>query len=415
MHLSYAALLAKPATSSSVRRSRDGAFFAYHGLWAPGVRLFRNLQFGIKALLISAAFVLPTIGLLIWLIANEAAAEMNARKNAVRQHVEIAHGILAWAHGLQAEGMSREEAQARAKQAISKLRYEGNEYFWITDMQARIVMHPVKVDLDGKDGSGIKDPTGFALFKGFVDRVRSDGQGFVSYQWPRPGQEEPVDKISYVKGFEPWGWIVGTGLYVDDLRQERAVAIRKAVLVMASVLAVAGYMFISFYKVVTGGLNETRRHLRAMASGDLTTSPKPWGRDEAADLMGDLAKMQDALRRMVMRVRRSSKQITQFSDEIASGSMNLAARTEQTAANLEESAASTEEISATASSSAEHTAGAAHLARQNAQTAADGGLVMQEVVTTMEGIREASAQIAEIIGAIDSIAFQTNMMGLNRY
>lgn len=75
-------------------RPHEG-FFAHHGFWAPGVRLFRSLQFGIKALLISATFVLPVMGLLVWLITNGAAAQMTERKNAVRQHVEIAHGLVA--------------------------------------------------------------------------------------------------------------------------------------------------------------------------------------------------------------------------------------------------------------------------------------------------------------------------------
>lgn len=393
-------------------RPHEG-FFAHHGFWAPGVRLFRSLQFGIKALLISATFVLPVMGLLVWLITNGAAAQMTERKNAVRQHVEIAHGLVAWAQGLEAKGIPREEAQARAKEAVSKLRYESKEYFWINDMQANIVMHPIKPELNGKDGSGIKDPNGFAVFRGFVDEVRRNGQGFVAYQWPKPGQDKPVDKVSFVKGFEPWGWVIGSGLYVDDLRQAELAAVRDAVAVLVGVLCVAGYLFLSFYKVMTGGLNETRRHLRSMTAGDLTTSPSPWGCDEAADLMRELADMQDSLRRMVLRVRRSSDQIVNSSDEIASGSMDLSARTEQAAANLEQSAASMEQISATVTSSAEHTAEAAQLARQNAETAADGGRVMQEVVVTMEAIRNSSTRIEEIIGTIDGISFQTNILALN--
>jgi len=392
--------------------ARDG-FFAHHGLWAPGVRLFRNLQFGAKALLISATFVLPVVALLGWLILSQADAQLRERQDALRQHVEIAHGVLAWAHGMEAGGLSREDAQARARGMVARLRYEGREYFWINDMHSRIVMHPVKPELDGQDGSGILDPNGVALFKTFADEVRRHGQGFVAYQWPKPGQQQPVDKISYVKGFEPWGWVIGSGLYVDDLRDARLAAMRDAGIVMAAVLAVAGYLFLSFYKVIDGGLNETRRHLRAMTGGDLTTSPVPWGRDEAAELMRELAAMQESLRRMVRRVRGASDEIRQSSDEIATGAMDLSARTEQTAANIEESAASMEQISVTVATSAEHTAEASRMARLNAQTAAEGGRVMHEVVQTMDGIRQASSRIAEIITTIDGISFQTNILALN--
>ena len=411
--MSYVPAAPSRPAAPSPRLSRDAGFFAHHGFWAPGIRLFRNLQFGVKALLISATFVLPVVALLTWLIHDEAAAQLAERQNAVRQHVEIAHGLLTWAQGLEATGMPREEAQARARDAVARLRYEGKEYFWINDMQARIVMHPIKPELDGKDGSQIKDPNGFPLFQGFVDEVRRHGQGFVAYQWPKPGQERPVDKISYVKGFEPWGWVIGSGLYVDDLREAEMTDIRRAATVLVAVLCVAGYLFLSFYKVMDGGLAETRRHLRAMTAGDLTTTPSPWGRDEAADLMRELAAMQGSLRRMVHRVRRSSDQIMHSSDEIASGAMDLSSRTEQAAANLEESAASMEEIAATVKNSAEHTAEASRVAQQNARTAAEGGRVMQEVVQTMDGIRDSSTRIAEIIGTIDGISFQTNILALN--
>ncbi len=399
--------------ANRARSSANHGFFAYHGIWAPGVRLFRQLRFGSKALLISLTFMLPMLGLLSWLVVTGDGELMQARRTSTRQHVEIAHGVLQWAHGLEAAGLPREQAQAQARQAISALRYEGQEYFWINDMQPRVVMHPIKPALDGKDVGDLKDPNGLHLFKAFVDEVRKNGKGFVAYQWPKPGSETPVEKISYVMGFEPWGWVIGSGIYIDDLKAMERAHITKVAGVVAVTLLLAGYLFLCFYRVMEGGINETRRHLRAMTDGDLTTSPSPWGRDEAAQLMRNLAEMQESLRQMVLRVRHSSDQIVHSSDEIASGALDLSARTEQAAANLEQSASSMEEISATVRTSADHTAEASTLARQNAETASDGGRVMQEVVQTMEGIRTSSARISDIIGTIDGIAFQTNILALN--
>ncbi|MFN3303689.1 MAG: methyl-accepting chemotaxis protein [Roseateles sp.] len=388
-------------------------FFDHHGLWAPGVRLFRSLSFASKALLLSTSMLLPLVLLSVWLLQSHTNQLMEARKTATRQHVEVAHGVLAWAQRQEAEGLPREQAQALARKAIAQLRYDRDEYFFISDLQARVVMHPVKPALDGQDGSDIKDANGVTMFKAFADTVRQSGGGFVHYQWPRPGQDQAQDKISYVMGFQPWGWIIGSGTYVDDLRNARSKDTQRLGVVLLAVLLVAGYLFLCFYKVMTGGLNETRRHLHAITDGDLTSSPSPWGRDEAAELMHDLARMQDSLRQMVLRVRHTSDEIVHSSDEIARGAMDLSARSEQAAANLEESAASMEEISSTVTSSAEHTAEASQLARQNAQTAADGGRVMQEVAQTMAGIRASSARIADIIGTIDGIAFQTNILALN--
>ncbi len=406
--------LADTAFASRPAASSDAGFFAHHGLWAPGVRLFRALRFSAKAMIISLAFVAPLLGLIGWQLATQAEQAMQSRQNSTRQHVEIAHGIVVWAHAQEAAGkLDREQAQRLAREAIAALRYEGSEYFWINDMQPRVVMHPIKPELNGQDVSGTKDPNGLPLFKAFVAKVRESGKGFVAYQWPKPGSDKPVDKISYVQGFEPWGWVIGSGIYVGDLRDavQRQIAVDAAI-VLASLL-LASYLFLSFYRVMDGGLKETRRHLRAMTSGDLTTSPSPWGNDEAAQLMLELRNMQDSLRSMVLRVRRSSEEIVHSSGEIASGSMDLSARTEQAAANLEESAASMEEISSTVKHSAEHSAEASRVAEHNAQTAGDGGRVMAEVVQTMGSIRESSNRIAEIIGTIDGIAFQTNILALN--
>ena len=405
----------QPVPAARVSHESFGGFFAHHGIWAPGVRLFRNLGFAAKALTISLAFLLPLLAVLAWQLKTEADIAMQDRMEATRAHVDIAHGVLAWAHAQEQAGtLGRAQAQALARQTIATLRYgDGKEYFWINDMHPRVVMHPVKPELDGQDVGGMKDPNGLPLFRAFVQTVRQQGRGFVAYQWPRPGSEKPVDKVSYVRGFEPWGWIIGSGIYVDDVQARfRARAIVDMV-VVAGAMLLAGYLFLSFYRVMDGGLKETRRHLRAMTDGDLTTTPSPWGRDEAAQLMLELRRMQESLRAMVQRVRGASDQIVHSSGEIAHGAMDLSARTESAASSLEQSAASMEQIGATVKSTAAHTDEAARTAERNAETAGEGGKAMQEVARTMEQIRSSSSRIAEIIGTIDGIAFQTNILALN--
>ena len=123
------------------------------------------------------------------------------------------------------------------------------------------------VELNGQELGATKDPNGLALFQAFVDTVRAQGKGFVAYQWPRLGSDKPVDKLSYVQGFEPWGWIIGSGVYVDDVTQATVHRVWvSGGIVLASLLG-AAYLFLSFYRVMDGGLKETRRHLRAMTDG----------------------------------------------------------------------------------------------------------------------------------------------------
>lgn len=110
------------------------------------------------------------------------------------------------------------EYQNRAKEIISNLRYDnGKGYFWINDMHPKMIMHPIKPSLNGQDLSNSKDPTGKLLFMEMVKVASEKGKGVVHYMWPKPGFEKPQQKISYVEAFKEWGWIVGTGVYADDI------------------------------------------------------------------------------------------------------------------------------------------------------------------------------------------------------
>ena len=178
-------------------------------------------------------------------------------------------------------------------------------------------------------------------------------------------------------------------------------------------LALAAYLFISFQKVLEGGLREVAHHIDAMRDGDLTTRPRAWGSDEVAHLMHTLEQMQTSLRRIVMQVRSASDNIVVASSEIAAGAHDLSARTEQSAANLQQSASAMEQISGTVKQTASSAQDASRLATENAQVAKRGGRIIGTMVATMEGIHASSSKIGDIIGTIDGIAFQTNILALN--
>ena len=115
------------------------------------------------------------------------------------------------------------QAQKMAIKQIRSLRYgpEGKDYFWINDMHPSMIMHPYRPDLEGTDLTSFKDFNGNYLFVAMVSKVRQAGSGYVNYYWQwkdAPGKTYP--KISYVKGFKPWGWILGTGIYTEDVNQE---------------------------------------------------------------------------------------------------------------------------------------------------------------------------------------------------
>ncbi|WP_431100388.1 methyl-accepting chemotaxis protein [Roseateles noduli] len=164
---------------------------------------------------------------------------------------------------------------------------------------------------------------------------------------------------------------------------------------------------------ITAPMQEAVHFAEAVAQGDLRNRDATPGRDEAARLIAALGAMAGSLRDIVSRVRHSSESIATGSSEIASGSLDLSQRTEEQAANLQQTAASMEQLSSTVQNNASTAGQADALATRAAAAASQGGGVVQQVVRTMQDISTSSGQIADIIGVIDSIAFQTNILALN--
>jgi len=178
-------------------------------------------------------------------------------------------------------------------------------------------------------------------------------------------------------------------------------------------LMIAGYFFYCFYLVTRGGMREVTRHIDALASGDLATSPRPWGSDEEAELMRSISRMQASLRQLVGQVRDCADGIVTASSEVSAGAKDLSERTEKSASRLQHTASAMEEISATVKQTATRSDTSATLGQENARVAGEGGEVIARVVTTMQGIQSSSRKIGEIISVIDGIAFQTNILALN--
>ncbi|MFZ3127379.1 MAG: cache domain-containing protein, partial [Rhodoferax sp.] len=364
--------------------------------------------------------LLSLVGILglIWISGYMAWEESNLaredRENTVRQTVESASGILQWAYQLETSGkMPREQAQALAKQAIAQMRYNKEEYFFVSDMQANVVMHPIKPELDGKNASSMRDANGVAIFETFAAKVRKDKAGFVQYLWPKPGQDAAVEKLSYVQGFEPWGWIVGSGLYTDDLHRALVSLVVRLSLVVLSGIVLFGWLAYVISHSIGQGLRAAVKVADSVSRGDLTGEIRPQGKDEIASLLRSMVAMQTSLSRVVSTVRQGSEGVATASAEIAQGNNDLSARTEQQASALEQTAASMEELGSTVKQNADSARQANQLAMNASTVAVKGGEVVGQVVDTMKGINESSRKISDIISVIDGIAFQTNILALN--
>src|SRR5688572_1871591 len=206
----------------------------------------------------------------------------DARQRELRSLVESAIAISAKLDEKVKQGvMTVDQAQGQARAQISLMRYRGNEYFFITDMTPKMVMHPIKPELDGKDVSGNKDPNGKLLFQEFVRVVRESGSGVVDYLWPRPGSDQPVSKVSYVQGYAPWGWVVGTGVYTDDLNQIFWDAVTEMLIKVGLAVALILAATVMLIRSITNPLNALSGVMSAMADNETNvTVPGTDRRDE---------------------------------------------------------------------------------------------------------------------------------------
>jgi signal transduction histidine kinase len=175
---------------------------------------------------------------------------MALKRETIRELTESAwSALLAFERDAESGIMTQGEARRRAVDHLRQLRYgpESKDYYWINDMHPRLIMHPYRPDLEGEDITNYTDPDGKRLFVEFVEVVKDRGSGYVDYEWQwKDDPNRTVPKISYVKGFEPWGWIIGTGIYIEDVRAEIAALTRNIVFIILGIMillsALSGYI-----------------------------------------------------------------------------------------------------------------------------------------------------------------------------
>ncbi len=344
--------------------------------------------------------------------------------------VESAHSLLNYYYEKQrANTLSRAEAQAQAKSAIAALRYGNNNYFWINDEQPNMVMHPFKPELNGQSVAQVKDPNGVLLFVEIAKVVAKNGQGFVPYQWPKPGASQPVDKISYVKGFAPWGWIVGSGIYIDTL--DIAFAKQRNVLLTYTLIITVFAAFLS-YLIGRSIFEPTRRATLLMkdvaqGEGDLTRKLNAEGNDEISRLSGFFNEFTNKLRDSLSDVANNSKQVLAHAEQVAANStasqqliQSQNDNTTQVASAMAQMTSQIKEVS-THADAAEQAAGDAQ------QNTVSGKQVVSQTISEIEqlsqnidkvsdvitNLAKESENIGAVLDVIRGIAEQTNLLALN--
>ncbi|MDD2850706.1 MAG: response regulator [Desulfuromonadaceae bacterium] len=194
---------------------------------------------------------------------------LNERKQAAKHLVDVAVSILERHDKQVRQGLKPIfEAQREALQDMKMLRYGENDYFWVHNLDLRMVMHPTRPELDNQNLKNYQDPTGKRIFAEMNKVVLMEGGGFVSYQWPRPNNTIPISKLSYVQLFNPWGWVVGTGIYIEDV-QASSTTMRRNVAGSALLLSVLILAY-SIYaaKRINRPLKEAMQFASRLANSD---------------------------------------------------------------------------------------------------------------------------------------------------
>ncbi|MCU7814195.1 MAG: methyl-accepting chemotaxis protein [Candidatus Thiodiazotropha sp. (ex Rostrolucina anterorostrata)] len=377
--------------------------------------------------------VLASIGIMAVTIASlfQTHTGLMAEKSVQTRHlVETAHSILSNFHALSEQGkMDVSTAKKSALQSISTLRYDESNYFWINDMHPKMVMHPIKPKLNGKDLSKFEDPSGKKLFVAFVDKVKAEGAGNVPYLWPKPGAEEPVPKISYVKGFKPWGWIIGSGIYVDDV--DTIFWQNAAKLGMVVILILIPFLIISplIGRSVCSPLQATINAMDniAQGEGDLTQRMNTTGNDE-------IARLAEVFNLFIVKIQQTMAQVEDAGDQLSQSSNELVEITTEDNRNIEQQYKKTQQVatavtamSTTVREIAQSADGAAAAAQDAGAEAESGMRIMRQttdVINTLAGevenagnvineLEQESKNIGSVLDVIRGIAEQTNLLALN--
>ncbi|AZZ99188.1 methyl-accepting chemotaxis protein [Pseudoalteromonas sp. R3] len=344
--------------------------------------------------------------------------------------VETAHSLVAHFHQAQRQGvLSEDDAKAAALNALKNLRYDENNYFWVNDHYPRMVMHPFKPQLNGQSLRDSKDPDGVALFQEMVAVVDAQEAGFVPYKWPKPGKSDPVDKISYVKGFAPWQWIIGSGVYLDNIDVQFAQLRNQMlfnILVLLAVLIALNFFISNSILQPIRTASDMMRDI-SQGEGDLTQQLDEHGRDEISRLSRFFNAYTEKMRSSIASVANNATEVEALANRVDNtGEVNLEYierqndSSRQVATAVEQMSAQIQEISQHAEAAEQAAGDAMHTSETGKATIATtidaiGTLsdTIEEVSVVTQALAEESQHIGSVLDVIRGISEQTNLLALN--
>lgn len=390
----------------------------------------RNISIRVRLMMIISGIILGMAILLGANLYSQKSTLYSQQQAKVKALVENAYSIVDKYHQQQLSGaLSVEQAQKLAIESISLLRYEDNNYFWINDSYPNMIMHPFKPQLNGTSIRDNKDPDGVYLFREMAEVVKAQGEGFVPYKWPKPGADKPVDKISYVKGFETWGWILGSGIYIDNVDTIFFAQVRRSLLIAFLITGIVGGLVYATGRSILIPTHRVSKLMENIAAGegDLTKRLEELGNDEISGLSSNFNIFSEKIRGSLSDLSSSAGSVMGYADQLSETSHAVTNATQLqndastlVAAAMEQMSVNVKEVSNNADSAEQAALSAQNNTKSGKETLSSAidqihslsGSInkVSDVVTKLS---QESESIGTVLDVIRSIAEQTNLLALN--
>ena len=347
---------------------------------------------------------------------------------------EAAHSMLAVYHAKELSGeLSPEQARSDALAALRGMRYDGNEYFWVNDMNYVMLMHPFAPETEGVDLSTLGRPGSVNVITDMVDQARIHGTGYYEYDWVKPGGEigvdDPVRRLAAFTHFKPWDYMIGTGIYLTEMEGRfRNQLIWALSVVAVIVLLMVGIIYI-IGRSITQPLNLVVQAMGDIADGegDLTRTLDANASDELSLLARHFNTFTGTLRKLISQLGdganqmiTASQQLDHISNAALSGMNRQSERMELMATAVNEITYGVQDVAQNANAAAQEVESANEGAdlgrRQVDKTIEEIGRLSSSVSTAVEHMQTLSNdadEIATVLDVIRSIAEQTNLLALN--
>lgn len=399
----------------------------YRNMFMLNLRRFTIFQ---RLAILVGIVIFGLIVLSISSLSNQYQALKNEQYLKTKNVVETAYSTIKHYAALeQNQTLTRQQAQSQAIASIRSLRYDDTNYFWINNYQPAMVMHPIKPALEGKDLTNNKDPDGTPLFVEMVSVVKQSGEGYVPYKWPKPGNDNPVDKIAFVKGFDQWQWIIGSGVYLDNI--DSAFSQQRTIIIINVVIMIIVVVLFSYF-IGRSILTPTRLAAQMMkdisqGEGDLTRTLNENGNDEISQLSRSFNLFVSKIRESLVLVAKSANDVNEHAHAVDDSSKTSQSFIELQNDSSTQVAAAMEEMTHQIHDVSRNAEAAEQAANDTASNASTGKNVVSKTIIAIEtlssnietvskvtaDLAQESNNIGSVLDVIRSIAEQTNLLALN--